>query len=77
MFRVFKVDGAYQIFWCPSAPLHYEDKVPAEPWKKPYSTKSAAYRRCAQLQDKLDAQNKAEDAHIEQKAREQKAREAA
>jgi hypothetical protein len=60
MFRVFEVprevegkpEKGYQIFWCPSAPMHYADKIPHD--NKVYSKKQAAYRRRKQLQDALN-----------------------
>lgn len=52
-FKVYPVEGGYEIFWCPSAPMHYQDKVPHD--GKVYSTRSAAYRRKAQLSEELKA----------------------
>ena len=49
MYKVFAVEGGYQIFWCPSAPIHYNDKVPYN--DKVYTTRPAAYRRVKQLND--------------------------
>jgi hypothetical protein len=49
MYRVFEVEGGYQIFWCPSAPVHYADKVPYD--GKVYTKRQAAYRRCKQLNE--------------------------
>lgn len=58
MFRVFEVprssgegksEKGYQIFWCPSAPLHYADKIPHD--EKVYAHKQAAYRRKKQLEE--------------------------
>jgi hypothetical protein len=51
MYKVFKVEGGYEIYWCPSAPVHYNDKIPYD--GKVYSTNSAAYRRVKQLNDAL------------------------
>lgn len=51
MYKVFKVGGEYQIFWCPNAPTHFMNKVPYD--GKLYSTKAAAYRRVKQLNDEL------------------------
>jgi hypothetical protein len=51
MYKVFPVEGGYEIFWCPSAPTHYNDKVPYD--GKVYSTRPAAYRRVKQLNDAL------------------------
>lgn len=59
MYKVFPVEGGYQIFWCP----HYLDKEartederfadsrPAS--KKVYPQKQGAGRRCKQLNDAL------------------------
>lgn len=51
MFKVFPVEGGYQIFWCPSAPMHYADKIAHD--EKVYSRKQAAYRRKKQLEEEL------------------------
>jgi len=56
MFKVFPVEGGYQIFWCPSAPMHYADKIPHD--GRVYSKKQAAYRRKKQLQEALDKTDK-------------------
>lgn len=64
MFKVFKVkvmeDGKledrYQIFWCPSAPMHYADKIPHS--EKIYKYRQAAYRRKKQLQEALEKTDK-------------------
>ena len=51
-YKVFLVEGkGYQIFWCPSAPIHYNDKVPYN--ARFYPQKQGAYRRCKALNDKL------------------------
>lgn len=55
MYKVFPVEGGYQIFWCPSAPRHYADKVPYVDTHNlhrngVYSKRQAAYRRCTELQ---------------------------
>ncbi len=47
MYKVFKVAGGYQIFWCPSAPTHYTDKVPYN--DRIYPQRQGAYRKCHQL----------------------------
>lgn len=68
MFKVFKVkameDGKledrYQIFWCPSAPMHYQDKIPHD--EKVYKQRQAAYRRKKQLQEALKAEKTKEAA---------------
>lgn len=51
MYKVFAVAGGYQIFWCPSAPVHYSDRVPYDGYV--YPARSAAYRRAKQLNDGL------------------------
>lgn len=50
MYKVFAVEGGYQVFWCPSAPTHYNDCIPYS--TKVYTHKQAAYRRCKQLREK-------------------------
>lgn len=52
MYKVFKVAGGWEIFWCPSAPIHFNDRVPYD--GKVYSTRPAAYRRVKQLNDELE-----------------------
>jgi hypothetical protein len=52
MYRVFEVSGGWEIFWCPSAPVHFNDKVPYD--GKVYSKRPAAYRRVKQLNDELE-----------------------
>jgi hypothetical protein len=47
MYKVFRVIGGYQIFWCPSAPIHYDDRKPYD--GRVYPKRQAAYRRCQQL----------------------------
>lgn len=56
MYKVFEVPGGYQIlgyqiFWCPSAPMHYQDKIPHD--GKIYPQRQAAYRRKKQLEEEL------------------------
>ncbi len=51
MYKVFEVEGGYEIFWCPSAPIHYNDKIPYD--GKVYPQRPGAYRRVKQLNDKL------------------------
>lgn len=51
LYKVYEVDGQFQIFWCPSAPIHYNDRKPYD--GKMYSKKQAAYRRCKQLNERL------------------------
>lgn len=56
-YKVFEVDTdkgkQYQIFWCPSAPIHYNDKIPYN--DKLYPQRQGAYRKCKQLNDALVA----------------------
>ncbi len=56
MYKVFEVPGGYEIFWCPSAPIHFNDKIPYD--GKVYSKKQAAYRRLKQLNERLAAKEK-------------------
>ncbi len=60
MYKVFSVgdtkNGPWEIFWCPSAPVHFNDKVPYD--GKTYSTRAAAYRRVKELNDRLEASKK-------------------
>jgi hypothetical protein len=51
MYKVFKVEGGWEIFWCPSAPVHFADRTPYD--GKVYTTRAAAYRRVKQLNDEL------------------------
>lgn len=51
MYKVFAVEGGFEIFWCPSAPIHFNDKIAYD--GKIYSTRPAAYRRVKQLNDAL------------------------
>lgn len=59
MFKVFEVpkevegktEQWYQIFWCPSAPMHYADKIPHD--DKVYKHRQAAYRHKKRLEEKL------------------------
>ncbi len=53
MYKVFEVEGGWKIFWCPSAPTHFNDKIPYD--GKVYSKRSAAYRRVKQLNEQLAA----------------------
>jgi hypothetical protein len=46
-YKVYPVEGGYQIFWCPSAPVYYTDRIPYD--GKVYSKRQAAYRRARQL----------------------------
>ncbi len=50
-FKVYKVEGGYQIFWCPSAPMHYADRIAHD--ERVYTKKQAAYRRAKQLTEEL------------------------
>lgn len=52
IYKVFKVEGGYQIFWCPSAPVHYADRTPYD--GKVYPQRAGAYRRVKQLNDELE-----------------------
>ncbi len=47
MYKVFPVAGGWQIFYCPSAPLHYDDKRPYD--DRVYTHRNAAHRRCKRL----------------------------
>lgn len=48
-YKVFDVPGGYQIFWCPSAPIHYNDKIPYS--DHIYPQRQGAYRKCKQLNE--------------------------
>lgn len=52
-YKVFKVDGGYEVYWCPSAPMHYADKISVD--GRVYPQKQAAYRRRDALKKKLEA----------------------
>lgn len=56
MYKVFAVEGGFEIFWCPSAPYHFNDKIPYD--GKVYAHRAAAYRRVKQLNDALAASKK-------------------
>jgi hypothetical protein len=56
MFKVFPVEKGFQIFWCPSAPMHYADKIPHD--ERVYKYRQAAYRRKKQLQEALEKTDK-------------------
>jgi len=58
-FRVYPVERGYQIFWCPSAPMHYADRIPHD--DKVYSKRQAAYRRAKQLTEKLEQTREAKE----------------
>lgn len=47
MYKVFSVAGGHQIFWCPSAPTHYSDKVYYS--EKVYPAPNNAHRQCKRL----------------------------
>ena len=52
MYKVFpteKKDG-FQIFWCPSAPTYYSDKVPYS--DRVYTHRQGAYRKLKSLDGK-------------------------
>lgn len=51
MYKVFKVEGGYEVFWCPSAPVHFADKIPYD--GKVYKQPAAAYRRVSELSKRL------------------------
>lgn len=53
MYKVFEVEGGWEIFWCPSAPIHFSDKIPYD--GKIYTKRPAAYRRVKQLNEQLEA----------------------
>ncbi len=65
MYKVFPVENGFEIFWCPSAPVHYADKVPYK--GKVYSKRQAAYRRVKQLnadrQEQKSEEKGEEDEH--------------
>jgi hypothetical protein len=48
-YKVYKVEGGWQIYWCPSAPTHYADRVPFS--DKIYPYRPAAYRKVKQLNE--------------------------
>ncbi len=54
MYKVFKVEGGWEIFWCPSAPVQFTDRIPYD--GKVYSKRPAAYRRAKQLNDVREAE---------------------
>jgi hypothetical protein len=68
MYEVFKVEGGWQVFWCPSAPTHYSDKVPYD--GHIYPQRQGAYRRKATLMQQKRQGTK-------QKSQEEPAREVA
>jgi hypothetical protein len=55
MYKVFKVEGGYQIFWCPSAPYHFNDRVPYNDHIYTGGP-AAAYRYVKKLNDRLQAE---------------------
>jgi hypothetical protein len=57
MHKVIKVEGGYQIFWYPFAPVHFNDGIPYD--GKIYSKKQAAYRKLAQIKEQM-AEKKSE-----------------
>lgn len=61
-FKVYKVEDGYQIFWCPSAPMHYQDRIPHD--GRIYTKKQAAYRRAKQLTMELAERRKQETALV-------------
>lgn len=60
MYKVYEVTGGYQIFWCPSAPIHFNDRTSYD--GRVYKHKAAAYRRVKQLNDAL--KKKDEDSQV-------------
>ena len=64
MFKVFrvpyekngKVKEGYEIFWCPSAPMHYQDKIPHD--GKIYVYRQSAYKHMKKLRDALEKTDK-------------------
>jgi len=52
-YKVYKVGDRWEIFWCPSAPTHYNDRIPYD--GKLYTKRPAAYRRVKQLSNALEA----------------------
>ncbi len=60
MYKVFAVESGFEIFWCPSAPTHFNDRVPYD--GKIYSKRQAAYRRAKQLNEALEEEKKKESA---------------
>ncbi len=59
MYKVFKVEGGYEVFWCPSAPVHFADKVPYD--GKIYKQAAAAYRRVKELNDRMKERKQEQD----------------
>ena len=50
-YKVYKVGDRWEIFWCPSAPVQYTDRIPYD--GKLYTKRPAAYRRVKQLSDEM------------------------
>lgn len=70
MYKVFPVEGGYQIFWCP----HYRDgRTQAEKLaeRQPYNSeqthpsKSAAYRKCKELNNEMEEAHEYDEAEAE------------
>jgi hypothetical protein len=66
MYRVFSVPEGYQVFWCPSAPVHYNDReVYIDPKNVRnngvYTKRQAAYHRASELNKQLRDTKKTED----------------
>lgn len=62
-YKVFKVkdkDGVdgWEIFWCPSAPVHFDDRKVYD--GKVYPQRAGAYRRVKQLNNELEQMGKEE-----------------
>jgi hypothetical protein len=62
MYRVYRVKGGFQIFYCPSAPRHYNDKVPYD--GKVYTKQQAAYRKIAHIRKALAATSDEVKRHV-------------
>lgn len=50
MYKAFPVEGGYEVFWCPSAPQHYADKIP---YDGRIRNKSAAHMQARRLNGKI------------------------
>jgi len=57
MYKVFEVEGGWEIFWCPSAPTYFSDKVPYD--GRVYTKRPSAYRRVKRLNEQLEARTTA------------------
>lgn len=63
VYKVYQVGDKFQVFYCPSAPLHYNDKFPYD--GRLYTKRQAAYRRCKQLNEQLQGEHSQEQRHVE------------